>query len=93
MLLQQIFPVVVPVWCSHGGVDVILGRCTASAEGNGALVVELDQDNGAVNTVVEDRVFVHLADPGEARAVEVFLNLCHFHFGMAFFEIMNPESG
>ena len=91
VLLQQIFPVVVSIRSPHGGVNVILGRGATSAESNGALVVEFDQDDGTVDAIVEDGLLVHFADPGETCPVEVLFDLLHLHFGMAIFQIVNPE--
>ncbi len=45
-----------------------------------------------MNAIVEDRIFIHLADPCKAGAVEVFFDFLHLHFGVAFLEISDPEA-
>ena len=92
VLFEQIFPIVISIRRPDGGVDVILCRDATSAQCDGALVIKLDEDNRAVDTVVEHRVGIHFTDPGKASFIEMFFDLFHFHLGVSFFQIMNPES-
>jgi hypothetical protein len=41
------------------------------------LVIELDQDDRTVNPVVEHAAWLHAADPGEVRSIEMALRLLH----------------
>jgi hypothetical protein len=75
VLPQQVFSVVVPVRGADHGVDVLAVR-RARVLGEvpqvrGGLVVELDQDDRAVDPVVEDAVVGRPADPGEVGLPDV----------------------
>src|SRR4029450_8155964 len=74
VLAQQIPPVVVAVRRPDHGVGVV-ARGGVVVEGDPALLVELDQDDGAVNPVVEDAVLVGAAHPREVGLREVSLHL------------------
>ena len=60
VLPQQIFSVVVPIWCSHHAMDVLLGWLRwvlrQSVEICGALVIEFNEDDGALHTIIERAV-------------------------------------
>ena len=73
VLPQQILAVVVAVGRAHDGVDVLaIGhRRIEVAQVGGPLVIEFDQNHGAVDPVVEHRVVISAADPGEPRLVEM----------------------
>src|SRR5215208_6078514 len=63
VLPQEVLAVVVAVGGAGDCVDVLAGRGAAAvAEGDRLLVVELDQDDRAVDAVVEDAAGVGLAD-------------------------------
>ena len=66
VLSQQILAVVVPVGRACHRVDVLPGRPARQvAQEDRALVVELDEDDRAVDTVVEGALRAEFADPGE----------------------------
>src|SRR5262245_16991453 len=78
VLPEQILAVVVAVGGADDRVDVIARRLVV-VERNTALVIELDQDDRAVDAVVEHAVVRDTADPGEARLVEVPRHLLAAH--------------
>ena len=63
--------------------DVGARHAVAPVEGDAALVVELDEDDRAVDTVVENRVVAGAAHPGKVGLVEVMLDLLHADGGVA----------
>ena len=74
--------------------DVLADRRAALdqvPDAHGPLVVELDQDDRAVDAVVEDRVVARAADPGETGLVEVRLDLGHPHSGVALPHVVDVE--
>jgi hypothetical protein len=54
MLSQQILAVVVAVWRSHDDVDVNTTGNFGAGERNRRLMIELDQNDGTLNAVIED---------------------------------------
>ena len=93
MLPQQIFAIIISVGSSYCRVNVISSCFPIAIQGNGALVIELDEDHRTVDAVEKDRSFVHLSNPGKVGAIEVLLDFLHLDLGMSFFEIVNPEAG
>ena len=74
VLTQQILAVVVAIRRAHDRVDVLPrgnARRQLSQHTDGTLVVELDQDDGALDPVIEHGVRVASADPCEVRIVQV----------------------
>ena len=67
VLSQQVLAVVVAVRSADDGVDVGTARYAGALERDWGLVIELDEDHGAVDAVVEDRVRRGRADPREVR--------------------------
>jgi hypothetical protein len=55
--------------------DVLAGRLTTFQmwQRDRCLMIELDQDNRAVDAVIEDAVRPRPADPGEPGLVQIFL--------------------
>ena len=53
------------------------------AHAGGALVVELDQQHGAVYTVVENAVGLVAANPSEVRLVKMAFDIGHLDAGVA----------
>src|SRR5438445_7475346 len=82
VLAQQILAVVVAVRRADHRVDV-LTRGRIVVERHPALVIELDQDDRAVDAIVEDAVLLDAADPGEARLGQVARDLVASHLGVA----------
>ena len=74
VLTQQVLAIVVAIRRAHDRVDVLPSghaRRQLTQHTDGPLVVELDQDDGALNPVVEHGVRVASADPCEVRIVQV----------------------
>ena len=74
MLPEQILAVVISVRRAHDGVDVIPRGPVGGMEcrrPHRTLVIELDQDHRAVDTVVEHAIVSRRADPGETCVIEV----------------------
>ena len=56
VLPQQIFAVVVSIGRPQHGVDVIPTRLARAERGDASLMIKLDQDHGAVDSVIENTV-------------------------------------
>src|SRR2546428_14045204 len=82
MLAKEIFAVVVAVRRANDGMNVATGGLVVGERDPG-LVVELDQDDRAVDAVVEDAVLLAAAHPGEVGLLQVLLHLDHLGFGVA----------
>lgn len=93
VLFQEILAIVIAVWGADGRVNVLAGGGATPTKGYGALMIELNENNRAVDAVVEDRFFIHLTNPGEAGAVQMLLDFLHLYLGMSFLEVANPKSG
>ena len=78
MLSQQIFSVVVAVGCPQNGVNVVTRWLLRAKRSNAPLVVEFNQDDRAVNSIVEYAVVAGVSDPREKGPVEVSANFFHF---------------
>lgn len=90
VLTEKILAVVVAIRRANGGVDVLAGGGAAATECDGALMIELNHHDGAVNAVVEDGVGLHVSDPGESGPVELRLHFLHFDPGMALCHVGDP---
>src|SRR6267142_2218063 len=82
MLAQEILAVIVAIWRAHHGVDVIARRLLI-AQRNAALMVEFDEDDRAVDPIIEYAVFVDAAHPGEVGISQMLCHLRHSDLGMA----------
>src|SRR5215813_3130360 len=82
VLSEQILAVVVAVGRADDRVDMI-ARGLVVVERDAALVIELDQDDRAVDAVVVDAVLRHAADPREAGLVQVPRDLFAAHSSVA----------
>ena len=75
VLAEQVLAVVVAVWSAHYAVNVLarrqVGVLGEAREIRGTLVIEFDQDHGAVDAVVVDARRIRATDPGEAGAVDL----------------------
>ena len=61
-------------------------------DADGPLVVELDQDDRAVDAVVEDRVVAGAANPGEVGVIEMGLDLGHPHPGVSLAHVVDVDA-
>ena len=82
MLAQEILAVVVAIGSADDHVDVIPVRLLVLRERLTPLVVELNDDDGAMDTVVEHAVFFYAAHPGKVGLLEMSLHLFHFYSSM-----------
>src|SRR5262245_18512808 len=65
VLAYKVFAVVVTVRRAHDDMDVIFVRLFVLAERNAPLMVELDDDDRALDTIVKHAVVVHAAHPAK----------------------------
>ena len=82
VLAQQILPVVVAVGRSDDGVDVCAGRQVRIhqvAKTDRPLVIELDQDDGTLNAVVEHAAGRRPSNPRHPRPVQEGPDFVHSH--------------
>src|SRR5579875_4177677 len=82
MLPQQILAIVIAVRGSHQCMNVIACMLVV-VERDSGLMIELDQDNGAVDSIIKRAHIVDRADPGEIGLVEMRLHFLEPDFGMA----------
>jgi hypothetical protein len=78
MLAQQIHAVVIAIWGAHNCMNV-LARWRIIIQGNTPLMVKLDEDDRAVDTVVEHAMLINAAHPGKVRFFQVPLDFLHLH--------------
>ena len=76
MSAQQIASVVAAVGGAHDGVDVERFGLVVVEE-DALMTVVFDQDDGAVDAVVEGVLIAAPADPGDVRVVEMPLDALH----------------
>src|SRR5688572_14152296 len=95
MLPQEILAVVVSVRRAHDDVNVLavgdVWVCRQVPEVRRPLMVELDEEHGAVNPVVEDAVRRTAADPGERGPVEMLTDLLHPHACVSVVHVVDVE--
>src|SRR5262245_54660862 len=82
MLAQKIFAVVVAVRRAHDYVDVIFVGLFVLAEGNATLVVELNDNHRALDSIIENTVVIHAAHPAKASIPQMLLYFLHSHLSM-----------
>ena len=68
VLAKQILPIIVAVRRSHYGVDMVSANL-ALIEKKGRLVVKFDENNGAVDTIVEHILGAGAAHPCKEEAL------------------------
>jgi hypothetical protein len=90
MLAQEILAVVVAVGGTHHRVDVV-ARGPLIAKRDAALVVELDENDRAMDAIIEHTVAINAAHPGEKGIRQVLLYLRHSDFGMARPDVANVD--
>ena len=65
MLAQQILAVIVPIGRADNDVNVIFVRLSVFAKGDAALMIELDDNDGALDTVIKSAVVRCPAHPAK----------------------------
>jgi len=90
VLTQEVLAVVVSIRSAHDAVDVLAsGRPRQISEGNWQLVIELDEDNGALHPVIKNTLRIRSADPGEPSVVEMTSHFLHLHLRVSIVHISN----
>jgi len=82
MLAQEIFAVVVTIGSANDDVNVVPVRLLVLRERLAPLVVELNDDDRAMDTVVKDAVFFGVAHPGKVCLPKMTLNLSHLYLSV-----------
>ena len=82
VLAQKIFAVVIAVWGAHHYMDVISIGLLVLAKRDAPLVVELNDNHRAVDSIVENTVVVHAAHPAKVSIAQVLLDFLHSHPSM-----------
>src|SRR5919201_1207077 len=82
VLAEQILAVIVPVRRPHQRMDVIAGRLVV-VERHPVQMIELDQDDWALNPIIEDAVVVDAADPYEVGLGDMLGHLIHLDASVA----------
>jgi hypothetical protein len=80
---QKIFAVIVAVGCAQDDVDVVFVGLGIFAKRDAALVVELDDDDGTLDSVVKGAVVFHSAHPAKTGISQVAFHFGHFDLAMA----------
>ena len=83
VLAQKIFAVVVAVRCAHDDMDMVAVMFFELRKRLARLVIEFDDDDRAMNAVIEDAVLFDAAAPGEMGLMNVAQDFVHFNFCMA----------
>ena len=72
VLAEQILAIVIAVWCPDNRMNVAARRFTSwSFKRNRPLVIEFDENDRAMNSIVENRVRIHLAYPCKIGLVQM----------------------
>jgi hypothetical protein len=82
VLAQEIFAVVVAIRRAHHDVNVVPVGLLVLRERLTPLVVKLDDDNRALDTVVKHAVFFDSTHPGKMSLLEMPLHLRHLYFSV-----------
>src|SRR5215510_16089653 len=82
MLAQKIFAVVVAVRRAHDYVDMIFVGLLVLAKRNAPLMVELNDNDWALDSIIKNTVVVHAAHPAKVSIPQVLLYFFHSHPSM-----------
>lgn len=82
VLTQKIFAIVVTIGRTHHYMDVIFIRLFVLAKCDAPLVVELNDDDRALNSIIKNALVVHAAHPAKVSIPEVLLYFFHSHPSM-----------
>ena len=95
MLSEKVFAVIIPVGRAHDDMNVLargqfrVGR--KASQIGGPLMIELNQDHRAVDTVVVHTRGIRATDPGEISAVDLLLNLIHLYSGVTVIHVASVQ--
>lgn len=91
VLAKQVFTIVITIWRSDDGVNMLSVRylwIDKMTDTYGQLMIELYQNNWALNTVIENGLLIKTADPGEMGLINIFCHLFHSYSGMTIAQII-----
>jgi len=95
MLAKKIFAVVVAVGGAHNHMDVLAAwhasRMNVSRT-DGLLMIELYENHRTVDSIVEDRIIGHTADPGKVSLIQMLIDLSHSYTCMAIVHVTHEEA-
>ena len=77
VLTQKVFAVVVAVGRAHHYMDVIFIGLLVLAKRDAPLVVELNDDDRALNSIIKNAVVVHAAHPAKVSIPQVLRYFLH----------------
>ena len=95
MLPEQILAVVVSIGGADDDVHVSVNGSSVRivlAHADGTLVIEFDENDGAMDAVVENGIVAGIANPGEASAVEVGFDFVHADSGVSLFHVTDIKA-
>src|SRR5262245_7279910 len=82
VLTQKIFAVVVTIGRAHHYMDVIFIRLPVLAKRDAPLMVELNDDDRALDSIIKNTVVVHAAHPAKVSIPQVLLYFLHSYPSM-----------
>ena len=82
VLTQKIFAVVVAIGRAHHYVDVIFVGLLVLAKRNAPLVVELNDNDRALDSIIKNTVVAHAAHPAKVSIPQILLYFLHSHPSM-----------
>lgn len=82
VLAQKIFAVIVAVRSAHDDMDMVAVMFLELRKSLTGLVIEFDDDDRAMNAIVEHAVVLDSAAPGEMGVMNVPHDFVHFDFCM-----------
>ena len=95
VLAEQVLAIIVAVGSTHDAVNVLprgqFGILGEPRQVGRALVIEFDQDHGAVYAVVVDARGIRAADPAEPSALDLALDLVHPDAGVAVVHVAHVQ--
>ena len=91
VLAKKIFAIVIAVGGTDDGVNVVTGWDTGPVDRDRLLVIELDQDDGALDAIIKHAVLARATDPGEPGLVQVFPDFGHLHLGVSLSHVTDVD--
>lgn len=79
---QEVFAVIVAIRSAHDDMDMVAVMFLELPKGLAGLVIEFDDDDRAMNAIVEHAVVLDSAAPGEMGVMSVPHDFVHFDFCM-----------
>ena len=79
---QKIFAVVVAVRCAHDNMDMVAVMFFELWKRLAGLMIEFDDEDRAMNAVIEDALLLDSAAPGEMGVMKMQQDFVHLHSGV-----------